>query len=281
MRCLRAALLLLLMQSMAGCLGGFTRDLADGLNTAVLTSDDPESVRAAVPAYLYIVEALLAKDPDNAGLLQSAAQLYGAYASAFVTDPQRQKSLSARALAHALRALCVHDAEACDVRGQSPEAFAVWLAARDANDLTATYGLGVAWAGWIQARADDLSAVAELPRVRAIMEWAIGIDEGFDGGSAHLYMGVFDALLPAALGGQPERARSHFERAVALSDGRNLMAKVFFARQYARAVYDRPLHDRLLNEVLAADAADGNRTLTNMLARAEAEQLLLSGDDYF
>jgi hypothetical protein len=276
----RAALLLPLVLC-AGCAGSLTRELASGLNTAVLASNDPESVRAAVPAYLYLVEALLARDADNAGLLDSAAQLYGAYAAAFVTEPARQQALSQRALDHALHAACVRDAGACRVRQMDAGTFAAWLAARDADDLGPLYGLGVAWAGWLQARADDFGAIAELPRVRAIMEWAAGIDETFDRGSVHLYLGVFDALLPAALGGQPERAREHFERALALSGGGNQMARVVYARQYARAVYDRPLHDRLLGEVLAADPVDGDRTLSNMLARAQAEELLRTADDYF
>jgi hypothetical protein len=83
------------------------------------------------------------------------------------------------------------------------------------------------------------------------------------------------------LGGQPERGRQHFERAVALSEGRNLMIKVLYARSYARLVFDRPLHDRLLGEVLAADPEMAGLVLTNTLARQEASELLAGADDYF
>ena len=44
-------------------------------------------------------------------------------------------------------------------------------------------------------------------------------------------------------------------RAVEISGGRNLMAKVLFARHYARLVFDQGLHDRLLGEVLAGGGA--------------------------
>ena len=59
------------------------------------------------------------------------------------------------------------------------------------------------------------------------------------------------------------------------------MAKVYFARQYARGVFDRELHDRILNEVMAAEPHAQSFTLSNLLARREAEALLKSADDYF
>ena len=78
-----------------------------------------------------------------------------------------------------------------------------------------------------------------------------------------------------------KRAIEHFERAIALSEGRDASAKVLFARQYARLVFDRPLHDRLLNEVLAQDPHAPGLTLSNVLAREQAEALLAAADDYF
>jgi len=59
------------------------------------------------------------------------------------------------------------------------------------------------------------------------------------------------------------------------------MAKVYYAKNYARGVFDRELHDRLLNEVLAADPKAPGWTLSNQLARKEAEALLASADDFF
>ena len=43
--------------------------------------------------------------------------------------------------------------------------------------------------------------------------------------------------------------------------------------------FDQPLHDRLLNEVLAADPAVPGLTLSNTLAQQQAKLLL--NDDYF
>ena len=97
----------------------------------------------------------------------------------------------------------------------------------------------------------------------------------------HLYLGVLATVLTPALGGRPDEGKREFEKALALSGGKNLMAKVYYARQYARGVFDRELHDRLLQEVLAADPHAGDFTLSNMLALREAAKLLKSADDYF
>jgi hypothetical protein len=83
------------------------------------------------------------------------------------------------------------------------------------------------------------------------------------------------------MGGEPEKGRAHFERAVALSNGRNLMAKVSFAKHYGRLVFDRELHDRLLQEVLAASPKAPGQTLLNVLAQQQARELLDSADHYF
>ena len=59
------------------------------------------------------------------------------------------------------------------------------------------------------------------------------------------------------------------------------MAKVEYARRYARITYDRPLHDRLLHEVLDADAVEPGLTLSNVLAKRQAKELLGSAESYF
>jgi len=45
--------------------------------------------------------------------------------------------------------------------------------------------------------------------------------------------------------------------------------------------FDRELHDRLLNEVLAADPDEPGLILSNVLAQQEAQILLDTSADYF
>ena len=158
---------------------------------------------------------------------------------------------------------------------------AVEAAIDDEDSSRGLYRFASAWAGWIQARSDDYGALADLPAVELAFRRVLALTPGIDHGNAHVYLGVLLAQRPEALGGQPEAAREHFEQAIAISDGRNLMAKILYAEHYARLVFDRELHDRLVEEVLAAEPEAGELTLSNTLARERARELRASADDFF
>jgi hypothetical protein len=279
----RAAILPLLLL-LAGCATltrAATTRFAEDLSNAILDQNDVATVRDGAPAYLLAMDGLIEGDSESASLLLSGARLYGAYASAFVEDEARMRRLWDRALGYARRALCVEVRPPCRALDRPFDEFSASLGAVDRDDVPTLYGFGVAWAGWAQVNADDWGAVAQIPKIQALMERIVELDESYDHGSAHLYLGVLLTLRPASLGGQPERGREHFERALELSRRRNLMAQVLFARQYARLVFDRPLHDRLLREVVDADPRAPGLTLANTLAREQALLLLDDADDYF
>ena len=92
---------------------------------------------------------------------------------------------------------------------------------------------------------------------------------------------ALNALLPEPVGGKPEVGKAYYQQAIDASEGRNLYAKTLMAEFHARLVFDQELHDRLLNEVLAADPKAPRYTLMNTLAQARAKALLESGKDYF
>lgn len=284
LRLFRLLSLLLALFALSGCASlaaSATSKLADNLSSAILNQDDPETVQAGMPSYLLLIDGLIEGDPKNEHLLLAGSKLYGAYAAAFVQDPERAKRLALKARNYSDRALCAHDEKLCRVMDRPYDDFAATIATLKADDVQLIYVTGAAWAGWIQANSSDWNAIASLPKVKAMMARVVDLDETYSHGEAHLYLGVFDTLLPPALGGKPEEGRVHFERAIQLSAGRDLMAKVEYARRYARITYDRELHDRLLQEVLAASVVEPGLTLSNVLAQRQARELLASADKYF
>ncbi len=254
---------------------------ATNLGDAILDQNDPETVRAGVPAYLILIDALLVDDPDDTGLLRASATLNGAYASAFVEDPQRAAKMTEKARDHARRALCQDHPKVCETEKGPIDAFTTALEKIGKSDLESLFLYGSSWAGWIQAHSRDWNAVADLARVEAVMKRVVALDEGYDWGRAHLFLGVIKSQLPPALGGRPEEGRHHFERAIALSGGHDLVAKVEFARHYARLMFDQELHDTLLREVIEADPAVPGLTLSNTLAQRRARDLLATSKEYF
>ena len=276
-------LALALVPASSGCaslVSSITSGLAADLSNAILNSDDTAVIRDGAPAYLIMLDAL-SQDGDNAELLRASASLNSAYATAFVTDEARRRNFTQKAFGLAQRAACLDVAWLCEARTLPFDEFEQRTASLQAADVPAAYALATAWAGWIQAHSDDWNAVADLGRVKPLMAQVLALDESYDNAGPHLYMGVFETLLPAALGGKPELGRTHFERAIELTDGRHLLVKVFYAESYARLVFDRELHDRLLEDVLAASPdADGLR-LMNAIAKEQAHELLASADRYF
>jgi len=283
-RMIRSFLALFLIISLAGCasmVSSATGRLATDLSAAMLDQNDPETVEAGTPAYLLLIDGFIRDNPNSESLLLSGSRLYGAYAGVFVKDNGRAQRLTAKARDYAERALCLHKASLCGIGARPFDDYRKAIAGLDKDDVPTLYALAAAWAGWIQARSQDWNAIADIPRVRVAMERIVALDETYDHGSAHLYLGVIATLAPPALGGRPEEGRRHFERAIAVSGGKDLLFKVEFARRYARLVFDRALYDRLLNEVLQSPAEAPELTLSNTLAQRDARELLKDADKYF
>ncbi|HEY5565818.1 MAG TPA: TRAP transporter TatT component family protein [Gammaproteobacteria bacterium] len=267
--------------ALTGCANLIGSMAADTLSAAILNQNDPELVASGVPAYLLLVDGMISQSPDSADLLAAGAELFALYGSRFEPDPDRVVLLTAKARAYGERAICLAHEPACRWRGLPYDEFVSQLAVVEAKKIDYLYSYAISWLSYLDATSDDWTAVAELPWVEAALERALQLDEAYEDGELHAYLGILNALRPPALGGRPEVSQMHFERAVALSAGRNLSVKVEYARRYARMMFEQDLHDRLLTEVLAAPVEVPGLTLFNVLAQQEAEQLLRSSKEYF
>jgi hypothetical protein len=279
----------LVAATLAGCaslVGQASDRLAAQLGSAITNSDDPATVRDGLPAYLLLIDGLVEGqapgNPRNAGLLFAAAELNGAYAGNFTgDDTARAKRLAAKAMAYARRGTCVQDKALCAALDGNVEAFASALADAPDQNIGGWYALAAAWVGYLQANSEDWAAIADLPKIQALLERVVAVDTTHARGMPRVYLGVLNSLRPEAIGGNPELGRQHFEAAIAQSGGRNLYAKTLMAEYYARLMFEQDLHDRLLGEVIAADPVEPGFTLMNVLAQERARQLLASGPDYF
>jgi len=255
--------------------------VANNLSAAILDQDDPELVREGMPAFMLLLDSMVRSSPGNPATLGSAARLYAVYGIAFVADPERARTLTARAHDYGSRALCAQDARACDLDSLDFEEFAAVIGQLESRDADALYSYSVGYLSYIRAHSADFGALTGLPKAELALSHLLEIGAGENAGSVNMYLGILNTLRPPALGGKPELAREYFETALVLTGERDLSIKVEFARGYARLLYERELHDRLLNEVLAAEARQEGFTLVNSLAQQQAKDLLATGDDYF
>jgi hypothetical protein len=259
-----------------------TTGVTDNISQAILNQNDPATVRDGAPSFLLMLDGFIQGDPENIDLLLSGSKLYGSYTSAFlVEDEVRSNKLSTKSLSYARRALCLDLPKVCNAVDGKMDAFISSLDGTDASDIKVLYGFTAAWAGWIQANSSDWNAIASVSKLTALLEHCLLLDETYDGGGAHIYLGVIKSFLPPALGGKPEIGREHFERATEISKGENLMIKVLMAEHYSRTIFDQELHDSLLTSVIEAEVEYPGYTLINSLAQQRAVQLLSESGEFF
>ncbi len=271
-----------LLLLLAGCASIPANYLASSVADGIRNQRDVTTAGNGIPSYLLMIDGLLVKNPRETGLLMAGARLYSTYATLFVHEETRAAVLSDQALEYARRAVCVDEPRLCSDEAREFSRFQELISGLvDRKYLELLYTYATTWAAWIQVNSSRWSSLADLPKVSAILETVVALDEAYDHGQAHVYLGVINAQLPPAMGGRPEVGRAHFERAIELSEGRNLIAKVEYARTYARLMFDRALHDRLLQEVLDADPRVNGLTLSNVIAQQRARILLAESEAYF
>ncbi|CAA0101590.1 Uncharacterised protein [BD1-7 clade bacterium] len=269
---------------MAGC-SSFVEQQADkfanSVSETMLNFEDPETVGSAMPTFLILIDSF-ARKPDAGGKAQlSAAQIYGAYAGAFVEDPRRKKILSDKAFNYAQKGSCQMNKKWCGIDSLDAAAFQEFADELHKDDVPLAYAYSIAWLSFIQSHSDDWNVLADLSKAQRLLGIVVEFDEGYEHGTAHLYLAAIATTLPPALGGKPDVGKHHFERAIELSNGRNFLAKVEYARRYARLTFDQDLHHQLLEDVLAADPHEPGLTLMNAWSQQQAALLLEGESEYF
>jgi hypothetical protein len=258
-----------------------SKDLAGSLSYGISNQSDIEVVKTGIPSYVLLLDGMIAESPDSPELLLAGAKLNSTYASLVSQETDRSVQLIDKARRYSQQSLCTIDGDWCGVGNQPFEQYKEFIDDVSDDEVEYLYTYGVTWASYISAHSGDMNAIANLPKVKVTMKKIIELDDTYDYGGAHLYLGVLETIVPPALGGKPGIAKSHFERVIEITKGRHLMAKVLYAERYARPLFNRELYDQLLNEVLAADPVEKGLTLSNVIAQEKAVQLQESADEFF
>jgi uncharacterized protein YceK len=270
--------------ALSGCsslMSSAASGLSESVSASILNQDDPETAKAALPTFMVLIDGFISDNPDDPDVLASGAMLYASYGAIFADDETRASRLTTRARGYALRAMCESYSPACGWPDMNYDGFVATLDGIGPKQSEYLYTYGFASMAFLNAHSSDMNSLAELPQAEALFEHYMDISGDSVNVSVYSFMGTLLTLMPPALGGKPEKAREYFEKAIAITDGKDLSAKVEYARRYAKMLYERELHDQLLNEVMAADPYQDGYTLSNVLAKEQAAVLLAEADDYF
>lgn len=257
--------------------------ILDDMLAALQAEPDPVQGREAAASLLVLLEGYIRADPDNADLRRAAAQAYGSFAFGFLEkeEPDRARNFYRRGRDHGLHALRATPGFARALSGDL-SLFKKALNDLGREELPLLFWTAYCWSGWVNLSRTNPDALADLPRTEAMMARALAIDPGYFYGGPELFFGVYYASRSPLMGGNPKKAREHFERAIAASGGKFLMAKVLYARFYAVQSQDKKLFTKLLTEVENAPPnLLPDQALANAIARQRARELRRQAEELF
>ncbi len=296
-RVVRLLVVLVATSLLAGC--SLKRRAVDTLaevlseaDQVYLSDEDPDLVGDALPFNLKTVETLLESYPEHPELLLMATKSFSLYAYAFV-EPQareipyedfdradavrrRAARLYRRAYRFGLRGLQI-DHPGLGIRLQlEPEVAARELGVSDVAFATWTAAaLGAA----IGNAKDDPESTADVAVVGALLNRALELDEDFEAGTIHEFLMSYEA---ARVGGSIERARMHYERALALGPGKRPTIWLGWAESVSVSKQNRAEFLELVNQTIAFDIERyPDKRLLNILARRRALWLREQVDELF
>jgi predicted anti-sigma-YlaC factor YlaD len=268
-------------------------DTLSGGGKVYATDDDPDLIRTASPFSLKLMESVLAETPRHTRLLAATAKGYTQYAYAFVQQEadeiedrdvaaayrlrERARKLYRRGRDYGLRGLEVIQPGFISALRANP---AQALNHLQREQVPLLFWSGAAWGAMIALSTDDPDAVADVPLMRALLERAAQLDEGFDAGAAHVVMISLAMVGPGA--GNAAAAREHFRRAVEFSAGQQAGPYVALAESVALPAQNRQEFVALLETALKInpDSAPDWR-LANTLMQRRAQWLLGRVDQLF
>ena len=242
--------------------------------------DDPELLREGFPSILLLLDGLLAASPDNRPLLVLLSQANMSYALGFVEHEDRERAgrIFWKGKEYGMRALKQNRkfVKALD-RG---ERYSEAVKHLKKKDLPALFWTANNWAGWMNLNLRNTKALFDQPKILALMNRAIELDDEYYYGGPHLFFATYYATLPPIMGGSAEKSKKEFDRVNEINQGTFLMADVFLAEYYAPLVLDQELFTTTLQNVINTPIdTDSKMRMMNELAKVRAKRLLEKRDE--
>ncbi|MDJ0762030.1 MAG: TRAP transporter TatT component family protein [Myxococcota bacterium] len=253
---------------------------------------DTQLAAEAAPSNLKLLEGMAKGAPENAEIQLAAAQMLGMYAFGFLEDStadetaqeianQRARNLYRRAREYSINAL-EQAAAFRSAMNQDSDQFKAHLTQYDQAQVPALFWTAFSWGLYVNLSRTDIAALADLPKVMALTERIAELDERYFFGGAHMFLMVSYGSVGPSVGGDPQKAKAHFEKAWQISGGKYLMTKYLFAKYYCQQTLDEALFKKLLTEIInAPNDLFPEQTLSNTLAKEKAARLLKQTQDIF
>ena len=258
------------------------------------SDEDPELVGDAIPFGLKTMEGLLESSPKHEGLLLAASSGFVQYAYGWVQMEadfveasdlsratelrERARKLFLRARGYGLRGLEVDFPGLGEALARDPKAA---LARTKKEHVPLLYWTAMGWAGAMALKVNDSDLSADQPIVEALARRALELEPCWSLGSIHEFFVSWEAGR-SSIGGSVDRARDHYEKALACAQGRRAFPYLTYAESVSVAKQDKAQFQEMLEKALAIDVSrPDDQRLANLLAQKRARWQLGRLDELF
>jgi hypothetical protein len=279
---------------------------------AIQMESDYELARQAIPAALKTVENFWINAPDNPYLLSLLTEGYCQYGTAFVEDDweaaklaqdlpmveyhnDRSSKIFTRCLNYALTML--GDRWKKEIFAE-PEVVAKLVKDTGKGKRFQMMFAGLALGSMINHNLTRVEMLGYLDTVNQILRRVIEIDgpapktcppqpAACPASTAHLVMphvafGMLDTARGKSLGGDPDKGRASFQKAIDMTGGRFLLARTLMGIRYGIAANDRKFfHEQLKIVLETPPSVWPEQRLANEVAHRKARRYLAKEKELF
>ena len=314
---MRLAFVLVLVAASAACdIGKFTVNTTSKVllrgTPSLQQESDYELARQAIPGALKTAEAFWIVDPDNWRLIRILTEGYCQYGTAFVEDDweaaklekniplieytnDRATKMFTRCLNYALMGLGNRWKK--DIFG-TPEEVTRLVKDTGKGKRFQMMFAGLALGSLINHNLTRIEMLGYLDTVQQILRRVIELDgpnpklcppqpAACPASTAHLVMpyvafGMLDTARGKSLGGDPDKGRASFQKAIDMTGGLFLLARTLMAFRYGIAANDRKFfHEQLKIVLETPPSVWPEQRLANEVAHRKARRYLAKEKELF
>ncbi|MCK5584050.1 MAG: hypothetical protein KAI33_09670, partial [Elusimicrobiales bacterium] len=135
---------------------------------------------------------------------------------------------------------------------------------------------------WINLNRDNPDAIAELPSIIPLAKRIEELNPSYYYNGIYSIFGAYHIIRPRMFGGNPEKSKEYFIKALHGEGEQFLLNKFIYAKLYATATLDEELFDKLIQEILnAPESPDAETHLANETAKEKASKLKEKRNELF
>jgi len=305
---MRLALVLLLAAASAACdIGQLTVNTTSKVllraQPSLQQESDYELARQAIPGTLKTIESFWIVDPGNERLIRLLTEGFCQYGTGFVEDDweeaklkqdlaaseyhnERATKIFNRCLNYALRTLGPRWQK--ELFGTQEVVAKLLLKQGGQRRRFAMLFAALALGSIVNHNLNQPDLLAYLPTVQKVLEHVLEMDKRWPeknlahAALPHIALGMVHSGRPKAMGGDPDRAKHHFEEALRLTNNRFLLARTLMAYRVGLANNDRKFfHDQLKLVLETAPSVWPEQRLANEVAHRKARRYLSKEKELF